>query len=77
MTTVREYKKAFAREVQHWPQADITFTHSTRHQKLIISYRGMQSFCTFASTDSDHRALKNSVADIGAHFASEISASLS
>lgn len=28
MTTVRDYKKAFAREVQHWPQADITFTNS-------------------------------------------------
>lgn len=62
MTTVWEYKRAFAREVQHWPHADISFTNSTRHQKLIISYQGKRSSCIFASTDSDHRALKNAVA---------------
>lgn len=61
MTTVREYRDAFEREILHWPQAKIAFAKTAKHQKLIIRYRGQQAKRTFASTDSDYRALPNAV----------------
>lgn len=64
MTTVREYRAAFEREVRHWPNAEIAFTRSSRHQKLIIRYQGKEAKRIFASSDSDHRALTNAVSDM-------------
>ncbi|WP_066561270.1 hypothetical protein [Croceicoccus bisphenolivorans] len=64
MTTVREYREAFKREILHWPRAKIAFAKTAKHQKLIIRYRGKQAKRTFASTDGDHRALKNAVSDM-------------
>lgn len=64
MTTVREFRDAFEREVRHWPCAEIAFARSSKHQKLIIRYLGKEAKRIFSTSASDHRALTKAVSDM-------------